>query len=221
MFADYLVEKSVWILGGDGWAYDIGSGGLDHVLASGENINIMVLDTGTYSNTGGQQSKATPMGAVAKFAAAGKATPKKDLALQAIMYGHVYVAQVALGAKDSQTLQALAEANSYDGPSLIIAYSHCVSHGFEMCSGLDHQKNAVAAGVWPLFRFDPRRIEDGQPGLKLDSKAPTLDLAAFMAEEARFQMLRRKDPQRADMLTERASKQLKDHYRMLQELAAH
>lgn len=217
--ADYLVEKSVWILGGDGWAYDIGSGGLDHVLASGENVNILVLDTGTYSNTGGQQSKATPMGAVAKFAAAGKAMPKKDLALQAIMYGHVYVAQIAMGAKDSQTLQALAEAQSYDGPSLIIAYSHCVSHGFEMCSGLDHQKNAVAAGVWPLYRYDPRRAEAGEPGLKLDSKAPTLSLEEFMSQEARFQMLRRKDPERAKDLTQRSERHIRERFLQLQQMA--
>jgi pyruvate-ferredoxin/flavodoxin oxidoreductase len=218
--ADYLVEKSVWVIGGDGWAYDIGAGGLDHVIASGENINILVLDTGTYSNTGGQQSKATPMGAVAKFAAAGKALPRKDLALQAMMYGHVYVAQIAMGAKDNQTVQAIAEAASYDGPSLLIAYSHCISHGFDLCNGLDHQKAAVEAGVWPLFRYDPRRAALGEPGLKLDSKEPQLPLADFMANEARFQMLMRSDPARAKELTVQSQAQIKARFAFLQQLAA-
>ena len=152
---DHLVRRSVWIVGGDGWAYDIGSGGLDHVLASGRNINVLVLDTEVYSNTGGQMSKATPLGAVAKFAAAGKTTPKKDLALQAIAYGNVYVARVAMGADPQQTLQAMREAEAYDGPSLIIAYSHCIAHGIEMRDGLDQQYRAVASGYWPLIRYDP------------------------------------------------------------------
>lgn len=217
--ADYLVHKAVWIIGGDGWAYDIGFGGLDHVLASGTNINVLVLDTGTYSNTGGQSSKATPMGAIAKFAAAGKSLPKKDLGLQAMMYGHVYVAQVAMGAKDTQTVQALTEASAYDGPSIVIAYSHCISHGIDMCSGLDHQQNAVNAGLWPLYRFDPRRATNGEPALKLDSKAPSLAMGDFMAAETRFGMLRIKDPKRAQALAEEAQKQAEAHYRMLQMMA--
>ncbi|MCD8483453.1 MAG: pyruvate:ferredoxin (flavodoxin) oxidoreductase [Verrucomicrobia bacterium] len=217
--ADYLVHKAVWIVGGDGWAYDIGFGGLDHVLASGTNINVLVLDTGTYSNTGGQSSKATPMGAVAKFAAAGKALPKKDLGLQAMMYGHVYVAQVAMGAKDTQTVQALTEASSYDGPSVVIAYSHCISHGIDMCSGLDHQQNAVNSGLWPLYRFDPRRVHAGEPALKLDSKPPSLSMSEFMAAESRFGMLRIKDPKRAQELAAEAQKQAEAHYRMLQLMA--
>ncbi len=217
--ADCLVEKSVWIVGGDGWAYDIGYGGLDHVLASGANVNVLVLDTGTYSNTGGQSSKATPMGAVAKFAAAGKALPKKDLGMQAMMYGHVYVAQVALGAKDSQTVAAIAEAASYEGPSLVIAYAHCISHGFDMGSGLAHQKAAVDAGMHPLYRFDPRKQENGEALLRLDSKKPSLSLAEFMANEGRFQMLKRRDPDRAAALCTASEEQLHRHYDLLQELA--
>ena len=159
---DYLVTKSVWLVGGDGWAYDIGFGGLDHVLASGRNVNILVLDTEVYSNTGGQQSKATPIGAVAKFASAGKTAPKKDLGLLANMYGHVYVARVAFGARMSQTVQAFLEAEAYPGPSLIIAYSHCIAHGYDMAQGAAQQKLAVDSGVWPLFRFDPRRAAEGR-----------------------------------------------------------
>lgn len=217
--ADYLVEKSVWIVGGDGWAYDIGYGGLDHVIASGANVNILVLDTGTYSNTGGQQSKATPMGAVAKFAAAGKALPKKDLAMQAMMYGHVYVAQVALGAKDSQTVKVMAEAAAYPGPSLIIAYAHCISHGFSMDEGLKHQKAAVDSGVHPLFRFDPGRAQAGEPPLVLDSKKPSMTLLDFMANEGRFRMLRSKDPERAATLCQASQDQLDSHFNLLSEWA--
>ena len=160
--ADYLVKKSVWIVGGDGWAYDIGYGGLDHVLASGANVNVLVLDTEVYSNTGGQQSKATPIGAAAKFAVAGKAGGKKDLGLMAMAYGNVYVAQVAIGAKDAQTLKAFLEAEAYPGPSLIIAYSHCIAHGYDMAYGLEHQKLAADSGYWPLYRFDPRRAAAGE-----------------------------------------------------------
>ena len=162
----------MWILGGDGWAYDIGYGGLDHVLASGANVKVLVLDTEVYSNTGGQASKSTPMGAVAKFAAGGKAVAKKDLALIAMQYGHVYVARVAFGAKDSQTIAAFREAESYNGPALIIAYSHCIAHGFPLHLGLEQQKLAVDSGYWPLFRYDPRLVEKGETGLKLDSPAP-------------------------------------------------
>ncbi len=175
--ADALVRKSVWAIGGDGWAYDIGYGGLDHVLASGRNINVLVLDTQVYSNTGGQCSKATPRAAVAKFAAAGKPTPKKDLGLIAMSYGTVYVAQVAMGATDAQTVRAFVEAESYDGPSLIIAYSHCIAHGINMRTGFDQQKAAVACGAWPLYRYDPRLAEQGKNPLQLDSKAPTIPFA--------------------------------------------
>jgi pyruvate-ferredoxin/flavodoxin oxidoreductase len=166
--ADYLVKKSVWLVGGDGWAYDIGYGGLDHVLAGRRNVNVLVLDTEVYSNTGGQQSKATPLGASAKFAAAGKPIGKKDLGLLANMYGHVYVARVALGAKMLQSTQAFLEAEAYPGPSLIIAYSHCIAHGYDMSQGAAQQKLAVDSGVWPLYRFDPQRIAKGEPPLHLD-----------------------------------------------------
>ncbi len=161
--ADYFVPKSVWLVGGDGWAYDIGFGGLDHVLASNRNVNILVLDTEVYSNTGGQQSKATPLGASAKFAEAGKEIPKKDLGLLAMSYGHVYVARIAFGAKMAQTIQTLQEAEAYPGPSLIIAYSHCIAHGYDMVNGVDQQKLAVSSGIWPLYRYDPRRVAQGQP----------------------------------------------------------
>ena len=160
--ADALVKKSVWIVGGDGWAYDIGYGGLDHVLASGRNVNVLVLDTEVYSNTGGQMSKATPRGAVAKFAAGGKPAAKKDLAMMAMSYGNVYVARVAMGASDMQTVKAFLEAEAYDGPSLIIAYSHCIAHGYDMMHGLDQQKAAVQSGYWPLFRYNPDLVDAGQ-----------------------------------------------------------
>src|ERR1019366_5579573 len=173
---DALVKKSVWIVGGDGWAYDIGYGGLDHVLASGANAKVLVLDTEVYSNTGGQSSKATPMGAVAKFASGGKSVAKKDLALIAMQYGHVYVARVAFGAKDSQTVAAFREAESYDGPALIIAYSHCIAHGYDLSLGLEQQKLAVDSGYWPLYRYDPRLAAKGAVALKLDSPAPKVDL---------------------------------------------
>jgi len=194
--ADHLVPKSVWIVGGDGWAYDIGYGGLDHILASTRNVNILVMDTEVYSNTGGQQSKATPLGASAKFAIAGRSTGKKDLGMIAMAYGHVYVAQVAFGAQDAQTVLAFQEAESYDGPSLIIAYSHCIAHGYDMAHGLDQQKLAVASGHWPLYRFDPRRLGTGEPPLELDSADPAKPLSAFMANEARFRMVERDDPAR-------------------------
>ena len=219
--ADYLVDKSLWIVGGDGWAYDIGYGGLDHVLASGVNVNVLVLDTGTYSNTGGQQSKATPTGAVAKFAAGGKALPRKNLGFQALMYGHVYVAQVAMGAKDSQTVAALRDAAAFNGPSLVIAYSHCISHGFELCSGLEHQRDAVASGVWNLFRFDPSKRNGGGKGkpFSLDSKSPTMPLVDFMAKEGRFHMLCRKDPERAAELAQASEAQLQANHEFLQDFA--
>ena len=192
--ADYLVRKSVWIVGGDGWAYDIGYGGLDHVLAMGRDVNILVLDTEVYSNTGGQQSKATPMGAAAKFAMAGKGQRKKDLALMAMAYGHVYVANVAFGARDAQTVKAFLDAESYPGPSLIIAYSHCIAHGYDMAYGLDQQKLAVESGYWPLFRYDPRFAKRGESPLKLDSAAPKGDVATFHAERNALPARRAAEP---------------------------
>ena len=194
--ADYLVRKSVWIVGGDGWAYDIGYGGLDHVLAMGQDVNILVLDTEVYSNTGGQQSKATPLGAAAKFAAAGKATPKKDLGLLAMTYGTAYVARIAFGGKDTQTVRAFQEAESYPGPSLLIAYSPCIAHGYDLKFGLDQQKLAVESGYWPLYRFDPRRIEQGVPALQLDSVPSRPDLTEFMRNETRFRIVEHQDPER-------------------------
>ncbi len=178
--ADALVRKSVWIIGGDGWAYDIGYGGLDHVLASGRNVNVLVLDTEVYSNTGGQASKSTPLGAVAKFAARGKATPKKDLGMLAMAYGNVYVARVAMGASDQQTLKAFLEAEAYDGPSLIIAYSHCIAHGIDMSKGLEQQKLAVQSGYWPLYRYNPALLDEGKNPFMLDSKEPSLPLERYI-----------------------------------------
>src|SRR6185312_6549194 len=178
--SDFFVRRSVWLVGGDGWAYDIGYGGLDHVLASGRNVNVLVLDTEVYSNTGGQSSKATPIGAIAKFAAAGKSVPKKDLALQAIAYGSVYVARVAMGADPQQTLRAFREAEAYDGPSLIIAYSHCIAHGIDMRKGLDQQYRAVASGHWPLIRYDPVLRSVGDNPFLLDSPRPRIPLSDYL-----------------------------------------
>ena len=197
--ADELVDKSFWIVGGDGWAYDIGYGGLDHVLASGRNVNIIVLDTEVYSNTGGQASKATPRGAAAKFAASGKSGPKKDLGLLAQAYGNVYVGQIAIGANEQQTVRAMLEAQAWDGPSILIAYSTCIAHGIEMSTSMTHQKEAVSSGYWPLYRFRPTEDEGSQP-LHLDSKAPTTRVKDFMMEETRFSMLTRSDPERAKHL---------------------
>jgi pyruvate-ferredoxin/flavodoxin oxidoreductase len=198
--ADNLVKKSVWIIGGDGWAYDIGYGGLDHVLASGKNVNVLVLDTEVYSNTGGQMSKATPRGAVAKFAAAGKPTGKKDLALLAMTCGEVYVARVAMGANDAQTVKAFLEAEAYDGPSLIVAYSHCIAHGIDMAKGMNNQKIAVETGYWPLFRYNPTQIGQGKNPFKLDSKAPKMPLQEFTNLETRFKILEKSYPERAKVL---------------------
>jgi pyruvate-ferredoxin/flavodoxin oxidoreductase len=202
--ADYLVKKSVWIIGGDGWAYDIGFGGLDHVLASGHNINVLVLDTEVYSNTGGQSSKSTPIGAVAKFAANGKERPKKDLGRIAMTYGNIYVARVAMGASDSQTLRAFNEAESYDGPSLIIAYSHCISHGYDLKKGLVQQKLAVNSGSWILYRYDPRLMAEGKNPLQLDSREPTISVADYAYNENRYRMLLNQDEERAEELMRKA-----------------
>ena len=218
--ADYLVDKCVWIIGGDGWAYDIGYGGLDHVLASGRNVNILVMDTEVYSNTGGQASKATPLGASAKFAGAGKSLPKKDLGLMAMSYGNVYVASVAFGAKDAQTVNALAEAASYDGPSLVIAYSHCIEHGYDLADALDQQTKAVDAGYWPLYRYDPRRREAGQSPLRLDSGASKLALEDYVSHETRFQVIRRRDPERYDALLKAAEANLARRRAVYEALAA-
>ena len=214
--ADYLIKKSVWIIGGDGWAYDIGFGGVDHVIASGRNVNILVVDTGVYSNTGGQQSKATPMGASAKFATAGKELPKKDLAMIAMSYGNVYVAQVAMGANDMQVIKAMNEAEAYDGPSLIIAYCPCINQGLNMADGLTHQKNAVETGSWPLFRFNPVNETAGKAPLTLDSKAPSKPLAEFMSSETRFQVVNKMNPERYEKLLEKAQKNVNDKHTLLE-----
>jgi pyruvate-ferredoxin/flavodoxin oxidoreductase len=217
--ADHLVRRSVWIVGGDGWAYDIGSGGLDHVLASGRNVNVLVLDTEVYSNTGGQSSKATPLGAVAKFAAAGKTTPKKDLALQAIAYGYVYVARVAMGADPQQTLRAFREAEAYDGPSLIIAYSHCIAHGIEMRDGLGQQYRAVASGYWPLIRYDPLvRAAGGNPFL-LDSPRPRIPLADYTQRELRYRALANAHPAEAERLAGLAQEAVDQRWDTYEEMA--
>jgi pyruvate-ferredoxin/flavodoxin oxidoreductase len=216
---DYLVKKTVWIVGGDGWAYDIGFGGLDHVLASGANVNVLVLDTEVYSNTGGQQSKSTPTAASAKFAAAGKNGAKKDLGLMAMSYGHVYVAQVAFGSKDAQTVKAFLEAEAYEGPSLIIAYSHCIAHGYDLAHGLEHQHLATDSGYWPLYRFDPRREALGQPPLVLDSPPPTADLGKLMAVEARFQLTDQQDHAHYERLIDQARRQIKKRVALYDEIA--
>jgi pyruvate-ferredoxin/flavodoxin oxidoreductase len=216
---DHLVRRSVWIVGGDGWAYDIGSAGLDHVLASGRNINVLVLDTEVYSNTGGQASKSTPLGAVAKFAAAGKTVPKKDLALQAIAYGNVYVARVAMGADPQQTLSAFREAEAYDGPSLVLAYSHCIAHGIDMKNGLDQQYRAVASGYWPLVRYDPMvRAADGNPFL-LDSPRPRITLSDYTNRELRYRTLSNTDPDEADRLHGLAQEAVDQRWDVYEEMA--
>jgi pyruvate-ferredoxin/flavodoxin oxidoreductase len=218
--ADALVDKSVWIIGGDGWAYDIGYGGLDHVLASGRNVNVLVLDTEVYSNTGGQMSKATPRGAVAKFAAGGKATGKKDLALMAMIYGHVYVARVAMGGNDGQTLRALREAEAYQGPSLVIAYSHCIAHGYDLRHGMDQQKAAVLSGHWPLFRYDPTLARAGKNPVQLDSKAPSLPLRAYAYNETRYTMLAHSHPDTARRLLGEAQDDVAARWRLYEHWAA-
>ncbi len=217
--ADYLVRKSVWLVGGDGWAYDIGFGGLDHVLSMRHDVNILVLDTEVYSNTGGQQSKATPIGAAAKFAVAGKEVPKKDLGLEAISYGHAYVARVAFGAKDNQTVRAFVEADAFRGPSLIIAYSHCIAHGYDMALGLEQQKLAVKTGVWPLYRFDPRRVSDGQPPFQLDSGAPKGSVVEYMRNETRFRSVEKLDPVRSKYLQRLAQEEALRRYWVYRKLA--
>jgi pyruvate-ferredoxin/flavodoxin oxidoreductase len=212
--------KSVWILGGDGWAYDIGFGGLDHVLGSGKNINVLVLDTEVYSNTGGQMSKATPRGAVAKFAASGKKNSKKDLAMEAVSYGSVYVAKVALGGNDSHVAKAFQEAEAHDGPSIIIAYSSCIAHGYDLVHGLEQQKLAVQSGYWPLMRYNPGLREEGKNPFQLDSKAPAIRLKEYTYREARYTMLARSNPDLAAELLVEAQDDVERQWRVYSARAA-
>jgi pyruvate-ferredoxin/flavodoxin oxidoreductase len=217
--ADYLVKKSVWLVGGDGWAYDIGYGGLDHVIASGRNVNILVMDTEVYSNTGGQSSKATPRGAVAKFAAGGKPSAKKDLGLIAMTYGNVYVASVAMGAKDEHTLRAFLEAEAYNGPSLIIAYSHCIAHGINMTTAMSHQKELVASGRWLLYRYNPELVNEGKNPLQIDMRSPHQPVSESMDRENRFKMLTKSKPEEAKRLAQRAQQDVNSRWQMYQYLA--
>jgi len=216
--ADALVKKSVWILGGDGWAYDIGYGGLDHVLASNRNVNILVLDTEVYSNTGGQMSKSTPRGAVAKFAAGGKPGAKKDLAMMAMNYGTAYVAKIAMGGNDSHTIKAFMEAESYDGPSIIIAYSHCIAHGYDMVHGLDQQKAAVQSGYWPLFRYDPRLAAEHKNPFQLDSRPPSIKLKDYVYNETRYTMLAKSNPDEAHRLLELAQQDVLNRWKIYENM---
>jgi pyruvate-ferredoxin/flavodoxin oxidoreductase len=217
---DSLVKKSVWCVGGDGWAYDIGYGGLDHVIASGKNINILVLDTEVYSNTGGQMSKSTPRGAVAKFAAGGKRMGKKDLALMAMSYGNVYVGRVAMGANDAHTVKVFREAEAYDGPSIIIAYSHCIAHGINMMKGLEQQKKAVESGHWMLMRYNPDLAKEGKNPLVLDSKEPSLPLKDYIYNETRYKSLAAADPEVAEALLKEEEKDIKARWRYFSHMAA-
>ncbi len=219
ILADYLVPRSIWLIGGDGWAYDIGFGGLDHVFSSHRNVNILVLDTEVYSNTGGQASKATPLGAAAKFAASGKAVHKKDLGLMAMSYGHVYVASIAMGANDNHTVRAVLEAESFPGPSLLIAYSHCIAHGYDMVHGLDQQKRAVDSGIWPLYRFDPRLIEQGKAPLQLDAGKAKLPVTEYMQHETRFRIVEKMDPTRFRELGKLAQQYTTRRLALYQQLA--
>ncbi len=218
--ADALVKKSVWIIGGDGWAYDIGYGGLDHVLASGRNVNILVLDTEVYSNTGGQSSKATPLAAVAKFSARGKGLGKKDLGLMAMSYGYVYVANVALGANDAQALKAFLEADAYNGPSLIIAYSHCIAHGIDMSKGLEQQKLITQTGLWPLYRYNPALVDEGKNPLQLDSREPSVAVKDYAYNETRYRVLVQNDEARAQMLMDEASELAQRKWELYKQMAA-
>jgi pyruvate-ferredoxin/flavodoxin oxidoreductase len=217
--ADYLVRKSVWALGGDGWAYDIGYGGVDHVLASGQDVNVLVLDTEVYSNTGGQMSKSTPRAAVAKFAAGGKPTLKKDMGLLAMTYGNIYVAKIAIGANTNQVVKAFVEAESYPGPSLILAYSHCIAHGINMTTGYEEHKKAVACGHWPLYRYDPRLATQGKNPLQMDSKAPTLDFEEYAYGENRYRSLKASKPELAAKLMEEARADVASRWALMQQLA--
>jgi pyruvate-ferredoxin/flavodoxin oxidoreductase len=216
---DYLVKKSVWIIGGDGWAYDIGYGGLDHVLASGRNVNILVMDTEVYSNTGGQASKATPRAAVAKFAAGGKPSPKKDLGLMAMTYGNVYVASIAMGAKNEQSIKAFMEAEAYPGVSLIIAYSHCIAHGINMTTAMNHQKELVDSGRWLLYRYNPLLTDQGKNPLQLDMRSPKVPIDKTVYSENRFAMLTRSQPEEAKRLMKLAQGDVTTRWAMYEYLA--
>jgi len=216
---DHLVRRSIWLVGGDGWAYDIGSGGLDHVLASGRNVNILVMDTEVYSNTGGQMSKATPLGASAKFASAGKRIGKKDLALQAISGGNVYVAQVAMGANPQQTLLAMREAEEYNGPSLILAYSHCIAHGYDLANGLRQQQLAVASGYWPLIRYNPGLRAAGKRPFVLDSIAPSIPLREYAYNENRYKVLTKTNPEEAERMMQMAQETVTRRWHTYEHLA--
>ena len=217
--AEVLVRRSMWIVGGDGWAYDIGYGGLDHVLASGRDVNVLVLDTGVYSNTGGQASKATPRAATAKFAANGRDVHRKDLGMMAVTYGNVYVAQIAVGANPAQTVRAFEEAESYHGPSLILAYSHCIAHGIDMSTSMSHQKELVKSAFWPLFRYDPRNAQAGGHPFHLDSRKPTLKFKDVAMKEARFAMLARSNPDHAKHLMNLAQKDIDDTWHYYEQMA--
>jgi pyruvate-ferredoxin/flavodoxin oxidoreductase len=210
----------VWIVGGDGWAYDIGFGGVDHVLASGQNVNLLVLDSEVYSNTGGQRSKATPRGALARFAAAGKDTAKKDLALMAMSYRNVYVARVAMGGHDTQTVQAFEEADAFNGPSLIIAFSPCIAHGYDLKQGLEHQRLAVRSGYWPLFRYNPTLLQEGRSPLTLDSRPPTTPLADYLASEGRFDRLTHQQSPSDEALLHAAEADVAQRWALYEQLAA-
>jgi pyruvate-ferredoxin/flavodoxin oxidoreductase len=216
---DQLVKRSIWSLGGDGWAYDIGFGGLDHVLSSGRNINMLVLDTEVYSNTGGQSSKSTPRGAVAKFAADGKSTAKKDLGLMMMTYGNIYVASIAMGANPSHAVQAMLEAESYEGPSLVIAYSHCIAHGFDMKNGLTQQKLAVKCGYWPLYRYNPNRTREGLNPFQLDCLEPSSSFREYAYNENRYSVLKRNNPEHAEILMQDAEKDIKRRWQQYLALA--
>ena len=211
----------MWLIGGDGWAYDIGFGGLDHVLSGTWDVNILVLDTEVYSNTGGQASKSTPLGAVAKFASGGKATPKKDLGWLAMGYGHAYVAQIAMGASDSHTVQVLLEAEAHPGPSLVIAYSHCIAHGIDMAQGMHQQKLAERSGHWPLYRFQPARREQGQSPFQLDSKPPSVPLRDYLYSENRYRLLQQARPDVARTLLRQAEAEVKARRERYEQLANH
>jgi pyruvate-ferredoxin/flavodoxin oxidoreductase len=217
--ADTLVRKSVWIVGGDGWAYDIGYGGLDHVLASGKNINVLVLDTEVYSNTGGQSSKATPRAAVAKFAANGKGLPKKDLGKIAMSYGYIYVARVAMGYSDQQTLRAFMEADAYPGPSLIVAYTHCINHGIDMSQGQHQQKLAVDSGAWTLYRYNPALIDEGKEPFTLDCRKPSIPVQEYAYNETRFRMLSQSNEERAEFLMKEAEEDAQRQWEYYSSLA--
>jgi pyruvate-ferredoxin/flavodoxin oxidoreductase len=217
---DSLVRKSVWVLGGDGWAYDIGFGGLDHVLGSGKNVKVLVLDTETYSNTGGQMSKSTPRGAVAKFAEGGKPNSKKDIAMEAVAYGSVYVARVAMGSSDMQTVKAFQEAETYNGPALILAYSHCIAHGYDLTYGMEQQKSAVLSGYWPLMRYNPMLRAEGKNPFQLDSRAPSIPLKEYAYHEARYTMLTRSRPEVAKLLLQEAQDDVERTWRVYSGRAA-